>query len=91
MLKAYERKINEAYELANKLLGDLKFLEENEDGEFPTEKQNLKEMIEAMDRIYKNGLYMEGIVESLRDINEALDHLYYKNSLVVQIFHAYGI
>ena len=94
MRKALNRKLLEAYDLTEVLIYELEYLKENADVEFPEEREALFEIKKSIEKeyeaIHQIGVLMN-VVECLRDANFALDHLYYKQNLMLKILKAHGL
>ena len=94
MRKALNRKLLEAYDLTEVLIYEMEYLKENADVEFPEEREALFEIKKSIEKeyeaIHQIGVLMN-VVECLRDANFALDHLHYKQNLMLKILKAHGL
>ena len=94
MRKALNRKLLEAYDLTEVLIYEMEYLKENTDIEFTEERAAIIEIKKSIEKEYEArhqiGVLMN-VAECLRDANFALDHLYYKQNLMVQILKLHGL
>lgn len=94
MRKALNRKLIEAYDLTETLLEELDYLKENSEVEFPREKNSLvkikSSLIDEYEAISQIGI-LTNVVECLRDMNDLLDRLYYKQELILKILKVHGL
>lgn len=94
MRKALNRKLIEAYDLTETLLEELDYLKENSEVEFPKERDSLvkikSSLIDEYEAISQIGI-LTNVAECLRDMNDVLDRLYYKQELMLKILKVHGL
>lgn len=94
MRDALNRKLLEAHNLTEVLIDEMRYLKENTDIEFPEERAAIIEIKESIEYEYETIQQIEilgNVVECLREANFTLDHLYYKQNLMVQILKVHGL